>query len=157
MTAAVLGATAASAQNFEQYGSEAGWNIAIKEDMGPGCLMMKTNEDGTQIQMGIDATGELKGYMALYMKTPANLAKGDDFEVLFDVDGDQFEGEAIGQEIEGYKGAYVLVNNPDFIYDLAKKKQLTITPKGHRQVLVNLDGTNAAFETLRACQDAQAQ
>ena len=37
---AASAATDASAQ-FKKYGAEAGWEILVKEDMGPGCLMAR--------------------------------------------------------------------------------------------------------------------
>ena len=41
------------------------------------------------------------------------------------------------------------------MYGPAKKKTLTISPKGDSRTLVNLAGTDAAFKALRDCQDAQ--
>ena len=152
---AVLTATAAEAQALKKYGSEAGWDIFIKEDMGPGCLIAKKTSDVSQVQMGIDATGEKKGYMALYTKKDAAVSAGEQVSVLFDVDGQQFTGQAVGQQIEGMDGAFVWVNNPDFIYDLAKKNALTISPAGREPIVLSLKGTDAAFKMLRACQDAQ--
>lgn len=151
---AALAATDAAAQ-FKKYGAEAGWEILVKEDMGPGCLMARKASDVSQVQMGIDATGQKKGYLALYTKKDANIAAGQKLSVIFDIDGQKFSGEAVGQQIEGYDGAFVWVNNPDFIYDLAKKKTMTISPAGRDALILNLAGTDAAFKALRACQDAQ--
>ena len=138
-----------------KFGSEAGWDIMVKPDMGPGCLITKANADGTQIQMGIDATGAMRGYMALYTKADAKVTAGEKLQVLFDVDGEQFKGEAKGQVMDGYRGAFAWVTNADFIYDLAKKNAVTITPQGGSPVVVKLAGTDAAFKALRACQAAQ--
>ena len=154
LSIAVLTATGAWAQT-ETYGKEAGWEILVKKEMGPGCLVTKSNADGTQIQMGIDATGEKRGYMAIYTKADANVAAGEKVSVLFDVDGQQFSGEAKGQQLGEFQGAFVWVNSPEFIYDLAEKQTLRITPQGGNPILVHLDGTHAAFAKLRACQDAQ--
>ena len=150
-----LTATDAAAQAAKKYGSEAGWDIFIKENMGPGCLRRKEASAEARSQMGISATAEKKGYIALYTKKDAAVAAGDKVSVLFDVDGQKFSGEATGQQIEGMDGAFVWVNNPDFIYDLAKKNALTITPAGRDPIVLSLKGTDAAFTTLRACQDAQ--
>ena len=69
MTVAVLAATAAFAQTATKYGEEAGWEILVKDDMGPGCLVTRSNPDGaTQVQMGIDTRQAPKGYMAIYTK-----------------------------------------------------------------------------------------
>jgi hypothetical protein len=151
---AVLTTTGTLAQT-ETYGTEAGWDILVNQAMGPGCLITKSNADGTQIQMGIDATGQKRGYMAIYTKLNVKVGADQKVSVLFDVDGQQFSGEAKGQQLGDFRGAFVWVNNPEFIYDMAKKKALTITPEGRDPILVNLEGTFAALEKLRACQDAQ--
>ena len=148
-------ATGAAAQAIKKYGSEAGWDIFIKDNMGPGCLVAKKTSDVGQVQMGIDATGEKKGYIALYTKKDAAVAAGEKVSVIFDIDGQKFSGAAIGQQIEGMDGAFVWVNNPDFIYDLAKRNTLTITPAGRDPIVLSLKGTDSAFMALRACQDAQ--
>lgn len=152
---AALCVTGAASQTTK-FGQEAGWDILIKADMGPGCLITKSNPDDlTQLQLGIDATDGLKGYMAIYTKKDANIAAGQKLSVVFDVDGQQFTGEAKGQREGEYVGAFVWVNNPEFIYDLAKKKALTITSPGRPELVVNLQGTDAAFTKLRACQAGQ--
>jgi hypothetical protein len=157
MIAGLLGSTAmdqAQAQAMKKYGSEAGWDIFIRQDMGPGCLITKRLSDAVQVQMGIDTTAGRRGYMALYTKADAQVASGAKRSVIFDIDGQQFSGEATGQKMEGFDGAYTWVNNLDFIYDLAKKKTLTITPQGRDPFAVSLAGTDAAFKALRACQEA---
>jgi hypothetical protein len=150
-----LTATDAATQGVKKYGSEAGWDIFIKDNMGPGCLVAKKISAEAQVEMGISATGEKKGYIALYTKKDATIAAGEKVSVMFDVDGQTFSGEATGQQIDGMDGAFVWVNNPDFIYDLAKKNSLTISPAGRDPIVLSLKGTDAAFIALRACQDAQ--
>ncbi len=152
---ATLTATPAAAQEVKKYGSDAGWDIFIKETIGPGCLVAKRLGDEAQVEMGISETGEKKGYIALYTKKDAAVSAGESVSVIFDVDGQKFSGEATGQRIEGMDGAFVWVNNPDFIYDLAKKNALTISPTGRDPIVLSLKGTDAAFTALRACQDAQ--
>ena len=152
---AALAATDASAAT-KKYGSEAGWDIFINEKMGPGCLIARKLNADTQLEMGIDATADpQRGYLAMYTKADASVSAGEKLSVIFDVDGEKFSGEATGQQLEGFRGASVPVNNPNFIYDLAKKKTLTITPEGRDPIVVNLTGTDAAFKALRACQEAQ--
>jgi hypothetical protein len=151
----VLAATNASAQTAKKYGSEAGWDIFVNDSLGPGCLISRALSADSQVQMGIDATGEKHGYLALYTRAGAQITAGEKLSVVFDVDGQKFSGQATGQQVAGFDGAFVPVNNPDFIYDLAKKKTLTITPAGRDAIVLNLAGTDAAFKALRACQDAQ--
>ncbi len=152
---ATLAATGANAQ-AKKYGSEAGWDIFISDAMGPGCLIAKKLSPDVQLEMGIDATGgQLIGYMALYTKADANVTQGQQLPVTFDVDGQPFTGTATAQQMPGFRGGSVPVNNIDFIYNLAKKHKLTITPEGRKPIVVSLDGTDAAFKSLRACQEAQ--
>jgi hypothetical protein len=151
---AALAATGASAAS-KKYGSEAGWDIFVNENTGPGCLLARKLTADTQIEMGIDSTADPRGYLALYTKAEADVSAGEKLSVVFDVDGQKFTGEATGQQLEGFRGASVPVNNPDFIYDLAKKKTLTITPEGRDPIVISLTGTDAAFKALRACQEAQ--
>ncbi|WP_455873677.1 hypothetical protein [Rhizobium yanglingense] len=157
MIVGLLGSTAMDQvqAQMKKYGSAAGWDIVIRQDLGPGCLIAKRLNESTQIQMGIDTTRGRRGYMALYTKADANVVSGEKRTVIFDVDGQKFSGEATGQQMEGFDGSFIWVNNPDFIYDLAKKKTLTITPAGRDPFAVSLAGTDAALKALRACQEAQ--
>jgi hypothetical protein len=125
LTIAALSASGASAAS-KKYGSEAGWDIFVNDQLGPGCVIARKLPAEAHVEMGI-----------------------------FDVDGEKFSGQATGQQIEGFRGAYVPVNNPDFIYDLAKKNRLTITPEGRDPIVISLTGTDAAFAALRACQESQ--
>jgi hypothetical protein len=155
LTAAAFAATNANAQ-IKKYGSEAGWDIFVNDNMGPGCLAAKKLSPEVQIEMGIDATADAAiGYMAIYTKADAAIAEGEQLSVIFDVDGQKFSGVATGQQMPGFRGGSVPVNNVDFIYDLAKKRTLTITPDGREPIVVSLAGTDAAFKALRTCQEAQ--
>ena len=152
---AALTVTGAAAQaTYKKVGSEAGWDIYVNENTN-GCLMAKGVGTDNQIQMGVSKTTDLRGYMALYTKKGAEVSAGEKVSVLFDIDGQKFTGDATGVEMEGFDGAFVHFNNPDFIYDLAKKKSMTITPTGRDPIVVSLAGTDAAVKTLRACQDAR--
>ena len=151
-------ASAAHAQVTE-YGSESGWDIMVNQEMGPGCFVMHTTPEGLQIQMGINrAKAEPEGYVALYTQAPADVKANENIQVTFDVDGDKFSGDFKGQQYQGgWRGAYVRVNNPDFVYDLAKKYKLTITANdGRPPIVIDLKGTFRAFEVLRECQNAQS-
>ncbi len=160
IAAAVLTAFSANAAHAQvtQYGSEAGWDILVNQQMGPGCFIMHTTPEGVQIQMGINRAKDApEGFIALYTQAPADVRAGQEIKVTFDVDGQKFTGDFKGQQYQdGWRGAYVRVNNPDFVYDLAKKYKLTITADdGRPPIVVDLTGTFAAFEALRACQKEQ--
>ena len=160
MTAAVLAAsafvvTAASANAFKKLEMVGDWQVAINENMGPGCLIAQEYPDvNAQVQMGIDATSaERTGYMAIYVKGADAVAEGEIIPAKFDVDGEIFEGTFVGQKDKGYDGAWVPVNNTKFVYDLAAKQTLTIDYREGYKVIVDLTGTADAFEAMRACQE----
>lgn len=156
LAAAILAVPCEAAEMFTKYGSAAGWDVFINAKMGPGCLIAKQNSAaGTQAEIGIDATANLRGYLALYSKKPKNVTAGEKLSVVFDIDGEKFTGVATGQEMEGFDGAVVPFNNLDFIYGLAKKKALTITATGRNPIVLSLTGTDDAFKALRECQAAQ--
>jgi hypothetical protein len=154
LAAAILTVPCQAADN--KYGSAAGWDIFVNSQMGPGCFIRRVNPDGdAQVLIGIDATAAPAGYLAVYSKKPQKITGGEKLSVVFDVDGQKYTGVAKGQELKGFDGAFVRFNNLDFIYDLAKKKALTITAQGRKTVVVNLTGTDDAFKALRECQAAQ--
>ena len=94
---AALSASTAHAQVTE-YGSVAGWDIMVNQQMGPGCFVMHTTPEGVQIQMGINRAKEApEGFVALYTQAPANVKAGQTIAVTFDVDGDKFSGDFKGQ------------------------------------------------------------
>lgn len=84
-----------------------------------------------------------------------DLAAGKKLSVVIDVDGERFNGEATGQKLQGLTGAYVWLNNPELVYNLAKKHTMTITATGRNPIVLSLSGTYGAFKQLHACQDAQ--
>src|SRR4051794_15690494 len=99
-----LAATAADAQ-IKKYGSEAGWDIFVNDNLGPGCVIAKKLSPEVQLLMGIDASGGQKlGYMALYTKADANVSEGQQLPVSFDVDGQPFAGTATAQQMPGFRG-----------------------------------------------------
>ena len=157
LVAGVLVAAGASAQTFKRYAREGDWEIAINQNMGPGCVAIQRFVDPTsQVQMGIDArAAEKTGYIAILVEGAEGIEAGERIPASFDVDGQVFEGTFTGQQTAGFGGATVPVDNADFIYDLANNKTLTISYGEGRRVIVDLTGADAAFASLRACQEAQ--
>ncbi|WP_424933177.1 hypothetical protein [Amaricoccus macauensis] len=158
LTAAiVLVATSAGAQNFKTYGSAGDWEIAINENMGPGCVAIEKFVNPTsQVQLGIDATNsERTGYVAIYVEDADGVEAGEEIPARLELDGETFEGTFMGQRTDGMGGAFVPVNNPDFVMDLEKADALTIEYGDGYKVVADLSDADAALATLRECQDAQ--
>ena len=71
-----LTATAATAQAVKKYGSEAGWDIFIKENMGPGCLSQRNQRRGAGGD-GHQTRPEKKGlHSSVYKKDAAVCRRG---------------------------------------------------------------------------------
>jgi len=154
LAVAAMAVTDVNAQ-IKKYGEAAGWEVAVNEDMGPGCLITKS-ADHVQVQLGIDAIDAAKtGYMAAFTRADVPVAEGEAIPVSFEVGGESYDGEAFGEQRKGFHGAWVPVNNPDFVYDLAKQETMTITVEGLPPVEVSLAGTDEAFQAMRECQEAQ--
>ncbi|MEM8572030.1 MAG: hypothetical protein AAGG56_14160 [Pseudomonadota bacterium] len=152
----VLAAPGAKAQ-FTPFATEGDWEIAVNSNMGPGCVAIsKFRNPTSQVQMGIDATNpEHTGYLAIYVEGADGIAAGEEIPASFELGEDVFEGTFIGQQTDGFGGAFVPVNNPDFIYDLSEKEEMIINYGEGRRVIVGLDNTDAVFDVLRTCQETQ--
>jgi hypothetical protein len=149
------GATTATAATFQKVGTEAGWNVMVNEALGPGCLIEK-KVDHLEVMLGIDASGsETIGYMAVYTRSDVDVAEGEAVPVSFQAGGRTFEGEAFGEKRDGFHGAWVPVNNREFIYDLAKEETMTVAVSDLPPIEVSLAGTEAAFQAMRTCQEQQ--
>lgn len=148
-------ATWVSAEDLKKVGEAAGWEIAVNKNMGPGCLILKRG-DGMQVELGINALNAEKiGYMAVFTRADIGAAEGDMAPVQFEVGGKTYDGEAFGEKMNGFQGAWVPVHNPDFVYELAKMETMKITVEGIDPIDVSLAGTDDAFKALRECQEAQ--
>lgn len=155
LAVAALTAAGAAAQPIEKVGEAAGWEIAVNANMGPGCLVTKT-VDHLQVQLGINAlAAEKTGYMAVFTRADVPVAQGEVVPVAFEVGGKSYEGVAFGERMEGFHGAWVPVNNPEFVYELAKQETMSIAVADLAPVEVSLAGTDAAFQAMRECQEAQ--
>jgi len=157
LAAGVLVTAGASAETFKRYAREGDWEIAINQNKGPGCVAIQRFVDPTsQVQMGIDATtAEKTGYLAILVEGAEGIEAGERVPASFDVDGRVFKGTFTGQQTAGFGGATVAVDNADFVYDLANNKTLAISYGEGKRVIVDLTGADAAFASLRSCQEAQ--
>lgn len=155
LAVAAFAATAAGAQHIERVGEAAGWGIAVNPDLGPGCLITKT-ADHLQVQLGVNALSpELTGYMAVFTRADVPVAEGEAVPVSFEVGGRSYDGVAFGEQDKGFRGAWVPVNNDEFVFELAKQASMTITVADLPPVEVSLAGTDAAFAAMKECQEAR--
>ncbi len=105
-------ATGMTAAGIMVVGKAAGWEIAVNENMGPGCLILKKGH-GMQVELGVNALNAEKiGYMAVFTRADVGAAEGEMAPVQFEVGGKTYKGEAFGEQRDGFQGAWVPVTTP---------------------------------------------
>ncbi|MHA3977721.1 hypothetical protein ACW9UR_08575 [Halovulum sp. GXIMD14794] len=138
-------------QTFEPYGEAGGWRVLANTKM-QGCLIEKRLEDDVDLQIGINKV-DARGYMAVFAPSSLGLVPAGGGEMVLDIDGDLYTGEAVEVDKPDYVGGYFWFNNPDFIYNLENKEVLGLVVETGTVVLVNLEGTKAGVAAVRQCQE----
>lgn len=159
-TAAIVSAMAFStlaiapqAQAQEPYTTVEGWSI-FGETKKLGCVMERVVDTGFLVRMGKIKETNKFGYLAVYTQDKdVDIIGGvvENEDVVFDLDGKRFTGTTVGQFRDGWRGASVKANNPDFGTALAKSYVLTVNPDGDNPITISLDGTFKAMAETQAC------
>lgn len=148
-----LSASALLAEDLETWGEAGGWAILIDPSSGNGCLMEKTLDDSTRVQIGAvpDRQG---GFLAVYNLAWDDIEEGVEGVVRMDFGDALFEGAVEGRVLDGIPGGYAFFDNPNFVDEFAKRDTLLVTGKnsGH-SVEVDLTGTTKGLSAVRACQE----
>ncbi|PYG25502.1 hypothetical protein C8N36_1314 [Pelagimonas varians] len=150
----IFSASALSAQSYEQWGEAGDWKILVNVDEGNGCLAQKTFEDGTLVQMGAEPL-RAGGFFAAYNAAWVNIEDGAEGTVNFDFGDARFAGDAMGKFMEDTPGGYAFFDNPAFLDEFVKRKNVVISGDGGNEVTIDLSGTTKAVAALRACQKEQ--
>lgn len=141
---------------FTKYGAVEGWNVFIDNERKT-CLIERVDEADNVVQMGVTKNRKF-GYVGVFTKADLGLKKGKKSKIYLDLDGNLYWSNATdmkGNITEGYQGAYILANNPDFISDVEKKYVMTVFPKTEAVFTVDLKGTYKAIEAARKCTNEQ--
>jgi len=154
-----LGATAAVASDdsilpkdnaeFMNYGEESGWNIFVDKSRNT-CLIERVDENSNVVQMGLTPDKEF-GYLGVF--TRADMEFEDDRVELL-MDNKLYYGDTTAAPpnlADGYKGGYLLANNPDFVDDVMNRENMIVMPETTFAFEISLDGTKKAIEAARAC------
>jgi hypothetical protein len=156
---AVLGmfvaASAAFGSDLESFGESGDWAILVDPSAGHGCLMQKTFEDQTLVQMGVLPLRQ-GAFFAVYNPEWDDIEEGTEGVVRIDFGDTLFEGSVVGTWLDGVPGGFAFFDNPAFIDEFAKRNSVTVIGKksGHR-VEIDLKGTTRALSAVRSCQDQQ--
>ncbi|MEM6566293.1 MAG: hypothetical protein AAF665_17695 [Pseudomonadota bacterium] len=154
----VLGVSAAQAGSdilpkdnaeFTKWGEESGWNIFVDQSRET-CLIERVDEQQNVVQMGLTPDKEF-GYLGVFTKNDVEF-ENDKVHLLLDEEA--YVGDAVAAPAnlaEGYKGGYILANNPDFVDDVMKRYNMIVMPETSFAFEVSLDGTMKAIEKAREC------
>lgn len=139
---------------FTKWGEAEGWTVFVDESRGT-CLIERVDANGNVVQMGLTSNQEF-GYLGVFTKADV---KPKNNTVHLSLDGKEYYGDADAQKkrlADGYKGGYILANNPNFVEDVMKKYVMTVYPEDANTFDVSLDGTFKAIEAARVCNAEQA-
>ena len=156
-TAAIALAGAASASDvlpkdnaeFMKWGEESGWNIFVDKSRD-ACLIERIDENENVVQMGLTKDKDF-GYIGVFTKADIDFT---DDKLHLRLDDKAYVGDASAAPsnlAEGYKGGYMLANNPDFVDDVMKRYNMLVMPESSNAFEVSLDGTMKAIEKAREC------
>ncbi|MBV1863285.1 MAG: hypothetical protein KUG74_02525 [Rhodobacteraceae bacterium] len=142
----------ALAQNLEQWGTAGGWDVMIDSTLGNGCLIQAEYNDGSVVRIGFDRN-EGAGYVTAFNDAWGEIEEGETYSILFDLDGQEYEGEAEGIYLNGVPGADIYFTNEEFLFDIAKKHTMTLYNEHGEVMAINLGGTYIGLEATMMCQD----
>ena len=139
---------------FTKWGEIEGWTVYVDQSRGT-CLIERVDDNANVVQMGLTASHEF-GYLGVF--TQADVHPKDD-KLHLKLDDKAYSGDSSAKTknlAQGYKGGYILANNPDFVEDVMKRYTMTIYPEDANSFEVSLDGTFKAIEEARKCNAEQS-
>ncbi len=137
---------------FTNKGAVGPWTIYADHDRG-SCLIEGVDPAGFVVQMGL-TDNEKVAYVGVFSKTYFEDAGNSKSDISITVNGRAYTGEMteMRRKLEdGYRGGYVLANNPDFVRDIQKGHHMMAKPEKGTGVIINLDGTYNAIEAAKDC------
>ena len=140
------------AQELEYWGETEGWDVMVDPSLGDGCLIQAVYEGDITIRIGLDRTQGV-GYVTAFNYNWGDIVEGETYPVLFDLDGQEYNGEATGMYLNGVPGADILFDNPDFLWDMAAKYTLTLYNENGEVMAIDLGGTMSGLDAVMQCQD----
>jgi hypothetical protein len=153
-TAATLISTASAlpAQELEYWGEAGGWDVMIDPSLDDGCLIQAAYEGDIVIRIGLDRN-QGNGYVTVFNYNWGDIEKGASYPVLFDLDGQEYNGEATGIYLNDVPGADIYFDDPDFLWDIAAKYTMTLYNTEGEVMAIDLGGTMAGLDAVLECQD----
>lgn len=157
LAAAVLAMSLATgpvtAQQLIDKGFIHGWNLMVDPSFGNGCLIQTVYQDLSVVRLGYDAKNN-RGYFAVFNKAWGQIEQGKQYNIRFDLDGQSFDGVAIGMKPSKVPGAVVFFTDRNFVHAIAQKQGMIVYGQTGQQVMaIDLTGSAKALDYVRQCQD----
>lgn len=143
---------AAFAQGLEQWGTAGGWDVLIDPSLGDGCLIQAEYQDGSVVRIGFDRD-EGAGYVTAFNMNWGDIEEGASYDIVFDLDGQEYEGVATGIYLADVPGADIYFDSEDFLFDIAKKYTMTLYNANGEVMAIDLEGTYDGLSAAIECQD----
>ncbi len=143
---------AAFAQSLDYWGEAGGWDVMVDPSLGNGCLIQAAYNDGSVVRIGFDRN-KGSGYITAFNEGWGDIVEGENYNILFDLDGQEYDGEATGIYLEGVPGADIYFDSPDFLFDIAKKYTMSLYNENGMVMQIDLGGTYVGLEAAIACQE----
>ncbi len=149
----VLGiAPHAQAQQLELWGTAGGWEVLIDPSLGDGCLIQAEYNDGSVVRIGFDRL-EGGAYVTVFNDAWGDIEEDAIYPISFSLDGQVYDGEAVGIYLENIPGADIAFTNADFLWDIAKRYTMTLYSEEGEVMSIDLDGSYVGLEAALECQD----
>ncbi len=78
---------------------------------------------------------------------------GETYPITFDLDGEAYDGEAVGFHLDGLPGADISFDSEEFFYDIMAKNVMTLYNENGEVMAISLAGTMVALDAMLVCQD----
>jgi hypothetical protein len=140
------------AQTLEQWGASDYWDVMVDPSLGDGCLIQSEFDDGSIVRIGFDRT-QGGSYVTAFNMAWGDIEEGEFYSVLFSLDGEDYDAEAVGIYLEDVPGADIIFDNPDFLFDLAVKQTMTLYTEDGEVMAIDLTGSYQALEAALECQE----
>jgi hypothetical protein len=150
---AIVMASGALAEEYAKYGSESGWTIWANKTSG-GCFLENRNNNGNTVQMGLRSNKANQAFLGVWNHAESIMKKGETRDMRLDIDGGVYTFVAkanIGVVSEGLTGAYMYLNNPDFIADIENGNVMTVHTTDSTSFEIDLTGTKKGIARAREC------
>lgn len=150
-TLALIPVPAAQAQDLREFGTASGWDVLIDPGKSMGCLIQAEFENGALVRIGFDKK-QGGGYVTAFNEAWGGIEEGTVYPILFDLDGQEYDGEGTAVFLGDVPGIEIDFDNIDLFLDIMKKNVLSLFNENGLVMEISLEGTFNAMDFATECQ-----